>query len=440
MRHTPTLSLLVLALGCYDGAPAPSDPAPAPRNDLRILGGAVECDGCDELEFSIGGPDLQWVTGASFVSGDDQRVALPGRLELRRFTGDSGIVLQVHALFTGSPPIGVYDLMLLTPGRPGDAASMVLEEALRVTRVAPPTQPQEPPTPPGPPEPPEPPGPPPPPWPPLPSGTLRVTVSTSGQDPDFDFRFFAGPCDDYYYYSDCFGGNVSTTQALELRLPATTYGFTLSGIAPNCQLSGANSGTVKIVADSTSELHLAVTCVALSIVEVSVPVTGSDVPEYIWVGCLRGGCPNIAIQPPGPVVMRLASGSYVLGVLSGSLPPNCTPSSAPRTIEVWTGNTVQVTLPVTCQPLGEIHVVLNAPNPAHVYRVQFPDGCDNYYVTCYGSQLSAGSSATFRVFAGAYSLRLLDVPANCQVTSANPASVTVSYGVRSELAFDVTCQ
>jgi hypothetical protein len=436
MRRTLALTLLVLASGCYDSVAAPADSTAAPRNDLRILGGAVECAGCSELDFTIGGPSLQWVTAASFVSSSDHRIALPARIELRRVTGDSGIVLQARAVFTGSLTIGAYDLTLLTPGRPGGEASMMLVEALHVTRVAPPTQPPAPPGTPGTPGP-QPPSEPP--TPPPPSGTLRVTVSSSGLDRDFDFLVYTGSCE-YYYGYGCYV--VSTVQPLEISLPATTYSFTLTDIAPNCHVTGPNPAAVIVVADSTRDLHFDVTCVAFGTVEVSVPVTGSDVPQYVYVDCAGGLCAYLAIQPPTPGVLRLTPGTYVLHVLPGSLPANCQ-AGGDVAVQVTSGSMTRISLPVTCQPLGEIRVSLSAPNPLHVYRVQYPDGCDDYdyyYPTCSTLPLSSGSPAIFRVFSGIYTLKLLDVPANCRVTSANPASVAVNYGVRSELAFDVVCQ
>ena len=434
MRRTLAVTLLVLASGCYDSVAAPADSTPAPRNDLRILGGAAQCDGCDELDFSIGGPGLQWVTSASFVSSSDHRIALPARIELRRVTGDSGIVLQARALFTGSPPIGVYDLTLLTPGRPGGEASMMLAEALHVTRVAPPTQPPAPPgTPgtPGPQPPSEPPAPPP------PSGTLRVIVASSGRDRDFDFQVYTGSCE-YYNGYGCYA--VSTLQPLEISLAPTTYSFTLTDIAPNCQVTGVNPSTVTVVADSTRELHFDVTCIELGNVEVSVPVTGSDVPPYIYVDCAGGLCSYLAIQPPTPGVMRLMPGAYVIHVSPGSLPANCQ-AGGDVAVQVTSGSTTQLALPITCQPLGEIRVTLNAPfRDVGYYHVRYPDGCDGYYVACQTRRVSPVLPIIIREQAGSHTLRLVDVPSNCRVTSANPATVLVNYGVRSELAFDVVCQ
>jgi hypothetical protein len=145
------------------------------------------------------------------------------------------------------------------------------------------------------------------------------------------------------------------------------------------------------------------------------------------------------VQPSATVEVRVAPGAYVFQVSPWSLPANCQ-ATGDVAVEVVSGARAQVILPVTCQPLGEIRVSLNAPDPLQVFRVQQPDGCDNYYVLCSTELLRTGSPATFRVPAGVYRVRLLDVPTNCQVTSPNPAEVVVNHGARSELVFDVACQ
>jgi hypothetical protein len=425
------LTLLVLATACYQGAEAPVGPTTAPSNDLRILGGTVECDGCNQLEFTIGGPDLQWATSASFVNSDDRRIVPRAKVELRRFTGDSGVVLQARASFIDSVPIGEYDLELLTPGRPGSGVgSMTVERALRVTRAVPPTG--LPPTSP-------PPVPPVPPVPPLPSGTLRVSVTVDGADLDAQFRALSSGCDNYYYEA-CFGGDVSAGQPLQLRLPATAYQFVLRDVAPNCVVTSPNPSTVTVVADSTSELAFAVRCVQLGFVEVLVPVTGSDMQQDFTVSCTVGDCGYTSGRAPGPLRLALAPGAYLFTLPSSSLQPNCQ-VSGPSTVaaQVSSGATARISFPVTCLPFGEIRVTVNALDPSHVYRVQYPAGCDNYYVWCNDLGVVPGFPASIRVAAGAYGLTLLDVPANCRVTSPNPASVAVTSGARTDLVFDVAC-
>jgi len=431
MHRTAALTLLALAAACYEGADAPVEPTPRQSNELRILGGAVECDACSQLEFTIGGPDLQWVTSASFVGSDDPRVVPRASIELRRFTGDSGVVLQARARFIDSMPLGDYDLVLLTPGRPGDATSMTVERAVRVTRNAPPTPG---PVPPGP----VPPGPPVPPTPPLPSGTLRISVTVGGADLDSRFLARSSGCDDYY--GDCYVNEVSIDQPLQLRLPASAYSFSLAEVASNCTVTSANPAEVTVVADSTSELAFTISCVPLGFVEVSVPVSGSDVQDEFMVGCLVGGCPYTSLRAPGPVRLALGPGAYLITLPSWSLRSNCRVDGPDvLAIQVTSGATAQLSFPVTCLPFGEIRVSVNAADPSHAYRVQYPVGCDDYYITCNSQVVRAGSPASIRVPAGVLGLTLFDVPMNCRVTGANPASVTVASGAVTELVFDVAC-
>jgi hypothetical protein len=353
---------------------------------------------------------------------------LRAQIELRRFTGDSGVVLQARASFSDSPPIGEYDLELLTPGRPGSAGAMRVERALRVTRV----------TPPGP----VPPGPPVPPAPPLPSGNLRISVAMGGADLDSRFEARSSVCDvgnvDYYGVGYC--GDVSAGQPLQLRLPAAAYTFTLADVAPNCVVTSPNPATVTVVADSTVQLAYAVSCVGPGFVEVSVPVSGSDVQLEFYVGCTVGDCGYTPMRAPGPLRLALAPGAYLFTLPSWSLQPNCQ-VSGPSTlaVQVSSGATARISFPVSCLPFGEIRVTVNAPDPSHVYSVQYPSGCDDYYVLCNSLGVVPGFPASIRVPAGAYGLTLFNVPANCRVTSQNPASVTVASGAVTDLAFDVAC-
>jgi len=426
MHRIPRLTLLALTVACYKGADAPLEPTRTPSNDLRILGGAVECDACRQLEFTIGGPDLQWVTSASFVNSDDPRRVLRAQIELRRFTGDSGVVLQARAVFIDSIPLGDYDLDLLTPGRPGGAGAMRVERALRVTRAALPS--------PGP----VPPGPPVPPAPPAPTGNLRLSVIVEGVDLDTGYFVRSSGCDEYYGL--CFSGDVRVGAPLQLRLPEAAYRFRLFDVAPNCTVTSTIPADVTIVADSTYELVFSVRCVQLGIVEVLVPVTGSDVQDDFVVECFAGDCPYGGLRAPGPLRLALAPGAYLISLPSRNLQANCSVLGADViAVQVTSGATAQISFPVTCLPFGEIRVTVNAPDPSRVYSVQYPSGCDNYYVLCNSLGVVPGFPASIRVPAGAYGLTLFNVPSNCRVTSPNPASVTVASGAVTELVFDVAC-
>ena len=445
MHRTLAPTLLVLAVACYEGAEAPVQPTSTASNDLRILGGAVECEACSELEFSIGGPDLQWVVSASFVGSDDARLAPRMKVELRRFTGDSGVVLQARATFMDSLPVGDYDLRLLTPGRAG-AESMTLERALRVTRAAAPTGSTPPSQPPGPPAPPAPPPPPPPPGPPVPpppSGRLRLSVTVGGADLDSRFRAHASECYEHYdYYDHCYGGEVSAGGSLLVTIPAGAQRFTLHDVARNCVVTSPNPATVVVVADSTVELLFTVSCVALGFVEVSVPVSGSEnVQQDFTVSCTVGDCGHTQVRAPGPVRLALAPGAYIFTLPPWTLQTNCH-LSGPSTIavQVSSGATAQISLPVTCLPFGEIRVSVIAADPTHSYRVQYPSGCDDYYYDCFTLPVRPGFPALVRGPGGMYTLTLLDVPANCRVMGQNPAHVAVTSAMTTELAFEVACQ
>jgi len=168
----------ILVAACHD-APDPSEPAPITESP-HVLHGPIVCDSCATVEFSIAGPDLTGVLGATFVSPGTPPDTLSATIELRRFTGDSGVTLTSKAAFTGPVAPGVYDLWLATPGRNLPSERLVIPSALRVVRGWSPG---------GPPAPPvdtshSPGGDPPPTKPPPPPshgvGKVRVVVSSTG--------------------------------------------------------------------------------------------------------------------------------------------------------------------------------------------------------------------------------------------------------------------
>ena len=85
------------------------------------------------------------------------------------------------------------------------------------------------------------------------SGTLTVTTSTTGSNPDADG------------YTVTVDGTatqaIATNGSATFTVPAGANPVALSGVASNCTVSGANSGTVTVPAGGAGTTTLAVTCV-----------------------------------------------------------------------------------------------------------------------------------------------------------------------------------
>jgi hypothetical protein len=84
------------------------------------------------------------------------------------------------------------------------------------------------------------------------SGTLTVTTSTTGSNPD---------ADGYTVTVDGTASQaIASNGSATFTVPAGANPVALSGVAPNCSLSGANPGTVAVPAGGTGTATLAVTC------------------------------------------------------------------------------------------------------------------------------------------------------------------------------------
>ena len=88
------------------------------------------------------------------------------------------------------------------------------------------------------------------------TGSIRVTTSTTGPDPDNSYRFVidAGS-------SDPIAGNTSATIG---NIAAGPHTVRLSSIAGNCSVAGGATKNVSVTAGATSEVAFSVTCTSLT--------------------------------------------------------------------------------------------------------------------------------------------------------------------------------
>jgi hypothetical protein len=272
-------------------------------------------------------------------------------------------------------------------------------------------------------------------------GTIRITAPTTGSDPDdgYDLGVWDGS---YYgqYYRLAAGGE------LLVQYPGgSSVQFNLGDVAPNCQVTVPSSLWVTVTGGVTTDVVFPVSCIPLSsagTIRVTTATTGPDADTYYGVyvsgpssfGFSLGGNGSYSFQayPWGPFTISLTD-----------VAANCTVSgSNPVTVTVTSGVTTDVVFNVTCVPIpppGSIRVSAptTGPNPDTGYDLYVDDG--SYYPTTY--RLGAGGSITLSYPAGvAPSFFLGDVAANCSVTGANPAQVTVVSGVTTDLTFNVVCQ
>ncbi len=180
--------------------------------------------------------------------------------------------------------------------------------------------------------------------PPPTTGNLTVTTSTSGSDVPASYTLNAS------------GPGGSTSQAIGANTSVTFSGVTpgdytvsLSDVAANCTMSGANPRTVTVPSGGTGSTTFSVSCTTPSTtgnLTVTTSTTGSSLPSGYTVTV--DGSQSQAIGANSSVTFsNLAAGSH--GVALTNVAANCTVSgSNPQTVTVPSGGTVSASFSLRC--------------------------------------------------------------------------------------------
>ena len=263
------------------------------------------------------------------------------------------------------------------------------------------------------------------------TGTLQVTTSTSGTDPDANGYIVTVDGSDH--------GTIAAAGTVSVAaLAAGDHVAGLSGVAGNCQVQGDNPRTVSVTAGATATAAFTVVCTAPPAnpgsILISTVTTGPnpDIDGYAFVVDAGTG------QPIGPnnstTVGNISPGDHTVG-LSG-LAGNCTLGEVnPRPVTVVAGSTADVIFSITCSAsTGSIQVstATTGSNPDNSYSVSLDGGT---------AQPIAGTATIpfDGIAAGTHSVRLSRVAANCTIAEDNPQEVVVSVGQATTAAFSITC-
>jgi len=180
--------------------------------------------------------------------------------------------------------------------------------------------------------------------PPPTTGNLTVTTSTSGSGIPASYTLNAS------------GPGGSTSQAIGANTSVTFSGVTpgdytvsLSDVAANCTMSGANRRTVTVPSGGTGSTTFSVSCTApptTGNLTVTTSTTGSSLPSGYTVTV--DGSRSQAIGANSSVTFNnLSAGSH--GVALTNVAANCTVSgSNPQTVSVPSGGTVSASFSLSC--------------------------------------------------------------------------------------------
>ena len=186
------------------------------------------------------------------------------------------------------------------------------------------------------------------------TSTLRVTVSTSGDDADAD------------------GYLVLVDQGQSSRVPSNgsvtfeglgvgRHTVDLTEVAANCVVDGGSSVVVTISSPGVAagtDLH--VTCSTLGGVQVTVATTGVDLDQngYTVVANLTSGPGSVSVgigTSNATALLRLTTGRYAFNLRG--VAANCGPDLGPRELDVVSGTAQTVEFAVVCEPVRRLAYV-----------------------------------------------------------------------------------
>jgi TolB protein len=176
-------------------------------------------------------------------------------------------------------------------------------------------------------------------------GNIKVSVETSGGDPDEDGYEVVVPSEARRFVT-------SQGTTVIIGISAGIHTVALERVAPNCRVSGAHPLTVTVPADQTAEIAFVIVCTATGI-EVTTRTTGDDNPfgYQLAVYDLVRNIPSS--RPTGAngslVVGRLQPGTHTVDLQMPN--DHCSVSSKhPITVEVSNLTVTPVLFEITCVP------------------------------------------------------------------------------------------
>jgi Tol biopolymer transport system component len=264
------------------------------------------------------------------------------------------------------------------------------------------------------------------------TGTLRVSVATSGGD--LDLNGYTVRVDGVERIP--IGVNAEATIA---DLATGSHDVALSDVAPNCSLGGATPAAVVIRDGATTDLQFTVACVATG-VRITTATTGIDVDSN-YALAMDGVSVGVLGANGSVEITRVAAGSHT--VTLSAVAGNCAVGGEnPRSVTVAVGEIVPVAFAVTCDAVTGVIAVTAAtsgldldPNGYQILVDNSASQAINSNGTIYFSGVTGGSHQV--------ELQVAFVYPNCTVLGENPRTLAVTTGGATRdtvrTTFQVTC-
>lgn len=262
-------------------------------------------------------------------------------------------------------------------------------------------------------------------------GTLEISATTSGPEPD---------ADGYTVAIDGAGAHaLGPNGTLRVGgLPSGPHTVALSGAAENCAVAGEGSAAVEVVSGSTVGVSFAIACRPTS-GTLEITTSTSANPDPNGYSLLLDGTDRGPIGTEALVVLSgLASGEHSVG-LTG-LAANCrVEGDNPRGVTVVAGETAALAITVSCEvppaTTGSLRVT-TATTGADPDPDGFRFSIDDVQEQPIGSNATVDISG---LAAGPHTIRLLGEAANCSIGGDNPRTIDVPAGGIVDVSYAVTC-
>ncbi|OLD89516.1 MAG: hypothetical protein DMD38_05110 [Gemmatimonadetes bacterium] len=278
-------------------------------------------------------------------------------------------------------------------------------------------------------------------------GSLRITVSTTGLEPDSD---------GYFVIVD--GLNVATISAsaqwTDPSVQVGEHSVLLGGTAANCTVTSLNPVAIKVRAQTLTTVTFAVQCVSThGSLHITTATSGVDLDPNGYYVCLDPTAGSYGtsctyrqpIAVNGAVTVTVGAGDH--HVLLEDIAGNCAVSGDnPRVVTTSVGNTIEVALSLTCTTLPRLHVTTattGAPVAPNGYSVCVDPAYDYYDdLYCYSGApqpIGLSGALTFGVSVGNHTVLLNGVPDNCVIGGTNPRPASATGTDTTQVPFNITC-
>lgn len=269
---------------------------------------------------------------------------------------------------------------------------------------------------------------------PPPTGTLKVTASTTGATPDPNGYTVTIDGDS----SRTIMSNDSTTYTL---VAGTSYLVELGDVASNCTVTGGPSQTRTVTAGQTVTAAFTVSCPTppppTGDLTVTAATTGGT-PDASYTVTVDGGQTRTITTNGSTTYVGLTASSHTVQL--GDLAANCTVSGQnPRSVTVPAGSSASTTFNVDCPtpPPTTGNLTVGATTTGGT-----PDP-NGYTVTLDGGQLrnigNNGSTPYTDLTPGSHVVTLGDIASNCTVSGGASHTVTIVAGQTTTETFAVDC-